>query len=106
MLVSIMCKERINRETIFSRQPHDGDFTAHYFLFGYQCYVSRSVITITLSYHSILHINFQYYLMVDDLNTKLSNIPEDLSVIDDVSYQERIGKNLKQIIEDLLIIQE
>nr|CAI5826333.1 unnamed protein product [Callosobruchus analis] len=65
-----------------------------------------SVITITLSYHSILHINFQYYLMVDDLNTKLSNIPEDLSVIDDVSYQERIGKNLKQIIEDLLIIQE
>nr|CAH7764761.1 unnamed protein product [Callosobruchus chinensis] len=65
-----------------------------------------SVIIVTFFMHSCLHITFQYYLLVDDLNRKFVISEKDVSMIDDASYQDNIGKHLKQCIEELLKIQE
>ncbi|VEN60566.1 unnamed protein product [Callosobruchus maculatus] len=64
-----------------------------------------SIVQVTMCMYSVIQINFQYHLLVDDLNNKLMFHPDDFSLIEDYSHQQKISKNLKRCVEELLKIQ-
>ncbi|VEN48103.1 unnamed protein product, partial [Callosobruchus maculatus] len=64
-----------------------------------------SIVQVTMCMYSVIQINFQYHLLVDDLNNKLMFHRDDFSLIEDYSHQQKISKNLKRCVEELLKIQ-